>query len=108
MTFSCRLTQHPYHVDDHLPECLALLRVEAVQYITVLLLEQQPERDSQVVVLEHGLVVVHERELRAGVDEVLVRQSGMVRVVDGGREQSREDLERREHGLEMWKRFTAV
>ena len=93
------LCSRTYHVDHHLPDRLALLLGEVHKDVALRVL-QYLEGDGQVVVLEHGLVVVHERELRAAVDEVLVREAGMVCVVDGGREQGREDLERREHGLQ--------
>lgn len=52
----------PYHVDHHLPERLPLLLGQVLEDVAVLLL-QQFEAHCQVVVLQDGLVVVHQRQL---------------------------------------------
>ena len=52
-----------------------------------------------MMVLQHGLVVVHERQLRGSVDEVLVGEARVVHVVDGAREDGGEDLQVGEHVL---------
>lgn len=52
-----------YHVDDHLAQGLPLLLGEVLEDITVVLL-QQLESYSQVMVLQHRLVIVHQGQLR--------------------------------------------
>ena len=52
------------HVDDHLAEGLALLDAQAAEDITVGQLEEL-EGHGEVVVLQHGLVVVEECQLGA-------------------------------------------
>ena len=52
-----------HHVDDHLPERLALLFAEIGEDVAVGVL-QQLEGHGQVVVLQHRLVVVHQRQFR--------------------------------------------
>ncbi len=61
---------------------------------------QQLERHRQMMILQHGLVVVHERQLGARVDQILIGEARVVDVVDGGREHRRQDLKIGEHGLE--------
>ena len=53
-----------YHVNDHLSEGLPLFLGQVTEDITVGAL-QQLEGDGQVVVLQHRLVVVHQRQLGA-------------------------------------------
>ena len=57
------------------------------------------EGDSQVVVLKDGLVIVHDGQLRARVDQKLVCQPRVVHVVDGRREDGRHHLQGREDTL---------
>ena len=52
------------HVDDHLAEGLPLLDAQAAEDITVGQLEEL-EGHGEVVVLQHGLVVVEQRQLGA-------------------------------------------
>ena len=42
-----------------------------------------------MVVLQDGLIIVHDGQLRAGVDEELVGEAGMVHVMNGGSEDRR-------------------
>ena len=60
---------------------------------------EQFEGHGQMVVLQHTLIVVHQGQLRGGVDEVLVGEARVVHVVDGGREGGRHHLQGREHTL---------
>ena len=91
-----------HHVDHHFPKSLLLFPRQVDEDITFWVLKQL-EGDGQVMVLQHGLVVVHERELRAGVDEVLVRQPRMVDVVNSRGEDGRHDLQGSENGLKLGK-----
>lgn len=52
----------PHHVDHHLPERLPLLLGQVLEDVAVLLL-QQFEAHCQVVVLQDGLIVVHQCQL---------------------------------------------
>ena len=52
-----------HHVDDHLAEGLSLLLREVLEDVTVVFL-QELESHGQVMVLQHGLIVVHQRQLR--------------------------------------------
>jgi hypothetical protein len=55
-----------HHVYDHFTECLPLLPAQIHKDITVGVLEEL-EGHGQVVVLQHALVIVHQRQLcRAG------------------------------------------
>lgn len=51
-----------HHVDDHLAQALPLALAEVLEDVTVVLL-QQLEAHSQMVVLQHRLVIVHECQL---------------------------------------------
>ena len=61
---SSELVLSCYHVNDHFPQSLPLLLVEIYKDITVWVL-QQLESHGKVMILQHRLVVVHQRELRA-------------------------------------------
>ena len=52
-----------------------------------------------MVVLEHGAIVVEECEAGGGVDVEVVGRAAVVKVVDDGRHQAREDLQVREPTL---------
>ena len=52
-----------YHVNDHLPQGLSLLLAQVDKNITVLVLNQL-ERHSQMVIFQNGLIVVHQGKLR--------------------------------------------
>ncbi len=58
----------PHHIYGHLSKGLSLFLAEIAEDITVLLLEKL-EAHSQVMVLQHGGVVVHESELRVWKSE---------------------------------------
>ena len=49
-----------HHINHHLPQGLFLLLGEVEKNITVRVLEEL-EGDRQVVVLQHALVIVHQR-----------------------------------------------
>lgn len=51
-----------YHVNDHLAQGLALFLVKTAENVAVWILKQL-ECHGEMVVLEHRLVVVHERQL---------------------------------------------
>ena len=87
-----------YHVNDHLPDHLPLLLGKVDKDVALWVL-QYLEGDGQVMVLKNRLVIVHEGQLAARVDEILVCQSRVVHVVDGGREDGGHHLQRREHIL---------
>lgn len=53
----------PHHVDDELAKALALALGEVLEDVTVFLV-QKLEAHSEVVVLQNGLIVVHEGQLR--------------------------------------------
>ena len=65
-----------HHVDHHLPHGRPLLAGQTCQDVALRQLEEL-EGDGQVVVLQHGLVVVHEGEVGAGGDEVLEGDGGL-------------------------------
>ena len=52
-----------HHVDDHLAQALPLALAEVLEDVTVVFL-QQLEAHGQVVILQHRLVIVHERQFR--------------------------------------------
>lgn len=54
------LTSH--HVDHHLAEGVSLLLAEVLKDVTVFFLEQL-EAHSEVVILQHRGIVVHQRQL---------------------------------------------
>lgn len=58
-----KILKGPDHVNDELAEALALPFGEVLEDVTVLLV-QQLEAHSQVVVLQNRLVVIHQRQLR--------------------------------------------
>lgn len=51
-----------------------------------------PERGTEVVVLQHGLVVVQQRGIRAGHDVEVVGRAGVLVVMYQGSNQCCEDL----------------
>ena len=53
-----------HHVDHHFPKSLLLFPRQVNEDITFWVLKQL-EGDGQVMVLQHGLVVVHQSQLRA-------------------------------------------
>ena len=69
-----------HHVDHHLPHARPLLAGQVAEDVALRQL-QQLEGHGQVVVLQHGLVVVHDGELGAGGDEVLVGGARMVYIM---------------------------
>ena len=85
-----------HHVDHHLPEGGPLLGRQASQDVTLRQL-QQLEGNCQVMVLQNGLVVVHQGQLRASGYQVLVRRSRVVDVVHGGGQNSSKHLQGGEH-----------
>ena len=93
-----------YHIYDHSPQHLPLFCGQAGEDITAVF-RQELERHGQMVVLQHGLVVVHQGQLRAGVDQILVGETRVVHVVDGGGEDSGENLQRSEDRLQKKKKF---
>lgn len=50
-----------YHVNHHFPERLALLLAKILEDVAVFLLKQF-ESHSEVVVLQHRLVIIHQSE----------------------------------------------
>lgn len=52
-----------HHVDDHLAQALPLALAEVLENVAVVFL-QQLEAHGQVVILQHRLVIVHERQFR--------------------------------------------
>lgn len=56
-----------YHVNDHLAQRLPLFFGEVLEDVAVVFL-QQLESHSQVMVLQHGFIVVHQRQLRVCVE----------------------------------------
>ena len=87
-----------HHVNDHFPQGLSLFLGQVDEDITVGVLKEF-EGDSQVVVLEDGLVIVHDGQLRARVYQELVCQPRVVHVVDGRSEDGRHHLQGREDTL---------
>ena len=53
-----------YHINDHLPQGLSLLLAQVDKDITFRILHEL-KRHSQMVILQHGLVIVHQSQLRA-------------------------------------------
>lgn len=51
-----------HHVNDHFAQRLSLLFAEVLKDVTVILL-QELKADSQVVILQHRRVVVHQGQL---------------------------------------------
>lgn len=51
-----------YHIYDHLAQRLPLLFAEVLEDVTIVLL-QKLKAYSQVVILQHRRVVVHQRQL---------------------------------------------
>jgi len=54
----------PHHVDDHPAQALPLLLREVVEGAAVVLLHEL-EADREVVILQHRLVIVHDRQVAA-------------------------------------------
>ena len=86
---SSLLTYHIYH---HFSQGLPLLLGEVHQNITVRILKQL-KGDSKMVVLQDGLIIVHDGQLRAGVDEELVGEAGMVHVMNSRGKDCRHDFQ---------------
>ena len=84
----CPNSLFTYHIYHHFSQGLPLLLGEVHQNITVRILKQL-KGDSKMVVLQDGLIIVHDGQLRAGVDEELVGEAGMVHVMNGGSEDRR-------------------
>ena len=68
-----------------------MLLGEVHQNITVRILKQL-KGDSKMMVLQDGLIIVHDGQLRAGVDEELVGQTWMIHVMNGCSEDCRHNL----------------
>lgn len=51
-----------HHIDDHLAQGLPLLFAEVLEDVAVVFL-QKLKANSQVVVLQHGRVIVHQGQL---------------------------------------------
>ncbi len=114
-----------YHVNSHFSHGLPLLGCEGLENITFWVLNEL-ESNSQVVILQHGFVVVHQCQLRTCmnqrivllrelsvstvdkvlitcIDEVLVGDSRVVNVVNSGGEESGKDFQGRKNSLrERW------
>ena len=67
-------------------ECFRLIVFGIILFVVL------PEEGGDVVVLEDGLVVVHDGEVGAGLDVEVVGGAGVVVVVDDGGEEEGEDL----------------
>ena len=78
-------TREAYHIYDHFSQGLSLFLGQIDEDITVGVLKKF-EGNGQMMVLKDRLVIVHNGQLRARVDEELVCQPGMVHVVDCRRE----------------------
>jgi len=50
-----------HHIDDQFPQALSLPLAQVLEDVTVLLV-QQLEAHGQVMVLQHRLIVVHQRK----------------------------------------------
>ena len=88
-----------HHIYDHFPQSLSLFLSQVDEDITVGVLKKF-EGDGQVVVLKDGLVIVHDGQLRARVDQKLICQAGVVHVMDGRGEDGGHHLRGSEHTLE--------
>ena len=84
----CPSSLFTYHIYHHFSQGLPLLLGEVHQNITVRILKEL-KGNSQMMVLQDGLIIVHDGQLRAGVDEELVGEAGMVHVMNGGSEDRR-------------------
>ena len=91
-------TQEAHHVYDHFPQSLSLFLGQVDEDITVGVLKEF-KGDGQMVVLEDGLVIIHDGQLGARVDQELVGQPRVVHVVDGRREDGGHHLQGREDTL---------
>ncbi len=110
-----------YHVNSHFSHGLPLLGCEGLENITFWVLNEL-ESNSQVVILQHGFVVVHQCQLRTCmnqrivllgelsvstvqkglitcIDEVLVGDSRVVNVVNSGGEESGKYFQGRKNSL---------
>ena len=96
----CPSSLFTYHIYHHFSQGLPLLLGKVHQNITVRILKEL-KGDSQVMVLQDGLIIVHDGQLRAGVDEELVGEAGMIHVVNGSGEDGRHDLQRSEDALKI-------
>ena len=88
------------HVDHELPDGHVVLATERLEDVAVLLLHDL-ERRRDVVVLEHGRVVVQDRERVVRLDEEAVGDSRVVNVVHGGGHEHGKHLEVGEHAAEV-------
>lgn len=91
-----------HHFDDHFANDLTLVLWYVGEDVARLVL-QYFEGHRQMMILEHRLVIVHDGQLGARVDQVLVGEARMVDVVYGGREDGSEDFEIGEYGLERFR-----
>ena len=96
----CPNSLFTYHIYHHFSQGLPLLLGEVHQNITVRILKQL-KGDSKMMVLQDGLIIVHDGQLRAGVDEELVGEAGVVHVMDGGRKDRRHHFQWSEDALKL-------
>lgn len=69
-----------YHINSHLPESCSLFPRKRGQNIHLIRL-QQLKCNGQMMIFQHRLIIVHECELRAWVDQELIRYSRMINVM---------------------------
>uniref|UniRef100_A0A182QNQ4 Uncharacterized protein n=1 Tax=Anopheles farauti TaxID=69004 RepID=A0A182QNQ4_9DIPT len=81
-----------HHVDDERAQLAVLVARQVLQHVAVVLLEHA-ERRTDVVVLEHGPVVVEHRGVRAGHHVEVVGRPRVLVVVDERCQQRGEDLQ---------------
>uniref|UniRef100_A0A182V6Q8 Uncharacterized protein n=1 Tax=Anopheles merus TaxID=30066 RepID=A0A182V6Q8_ANOME len=81
-----------HHVDDERAQLAELVPRQILQHVAVVLLEHA-ERRTDVVVLEHGPIVVQHRRVRAGHHVEVVGRPRVLVVVDQRCQQRGEDLQ---------------
>ena len=81
-----------HHFDDEVPELAKVALLHIAEHVAVLFLNR-PEEGRHVVVLQHGPVVVEQRQFRARVDVKVIGRARVVEVVNDGCQERGEDLE---------------
>jgi hypothetical protein len=65
----------------HFSETLSLFAIQSNQEIAIPVLKQF-ECHGQMVLLQHGLIIVHYGQFILGIDQILIGESGMVNIMD--------------------------
>ena len=89
-----------HHIYNHFPQRLSLLLGQVDKHITVCVLEKF-EGHSEMMVLKDRLIIVHDGQLRAAVDQELVGQAWVVNVMDGRCKDGRHHLQWSENALKQ-------